>query len=66
MSDNPQQWPEVFAKCKRGNDVVTQGQSCDNKMAYKMSVDGASAVSFKCTKCKFVWTIDVGGTFTAC
>lgn len=52
----------VFAKCRRGSDVGTGGQSCESKRAYKLSRDGASLVQFKCIVCDHVWSVPVGGS----
>jgi hypothetical protein len=52
----------IFAKCRRGSDMATIGQSCNSKRAYKLSPDGASLVQFRCVECDHVWSVPVGGT----
>lgn len=59
----PPPGPEVNAKCRRGNEPVTAGSSCNNLRAYKLSPDGATHVTLRCTRCNFTWTTAVGGTF---
>lgn len=59
MSDSSEK--AVFAKCRRGNDKLTSGQSCDGLKAVKLSSDGAHVVSLKCAKCGFTWNVPVGG-----
>ncbi len=52
----------VFAKCRRGSDAATRGQSsCGSLNAYKISQDRAPTVLFRCVKCNFVWAVPVGG-----
>lgn len=65
MSDKPE-YPHVFAKCKRGNDPLTMGTHCPSTMAEKLSPDASQSVSFRCLQCKYVWTVAIGGSFTAC
>lgn len=64
MSDENQvqEFPVVFMPCKRGKDVMTSGQSCNSREAYKLSKDGDRVASFKCKKCSHAWSLDVGGT----
>lgn len=52
---------EVFAKCRRGNDKVTSGQSCDSLKAFNISKERTHCI-LECQKCKFQWTVAVGGT----
>jgi hypothetical protein len=54
--------PIVFAKCRRGSDVQTNGQSCNSKRVYKLTPDGSSLVQFKCVECGHVWSVPLGGT----
>ena len=54
-------YPEVFAKCRRGGDRVTVGQSCDGMKASNMTEPGSHSVTMKCLKCGFVWSVPVGG-----
>jgi len=56
--------PEVFAKCRRGGDRLTNGQSCDSMKAENMSEPGSHVVTMKCVKCGFTWGIPVGGATT--
>lgn len=53
----------VFAKCRRGSDVITAGQSCDSKQANVNSIPGSGTVSFTCVKCKYRWSVQTGGAF---
>lgn len=55
---------EVFMNCKRGSDKRTHGESCPSSMAYKLSSDGSNVVSYRCTKCKYQWSVAVGGSFS--
>jgi hypothetical protein len=55
--------PVVFAKCKRGSDQVTGGQSCDSKLAFRLSDPQARVVLFQCKKCNHQWSVPVGGGF---
>jgi hypothetical protein len=53
----------VFAKCKRGTDAATKGQSsCGSLSAHRLSREGAPTVMFRCAKCNFVWAVPVGGS----
>jgi hypothetical protein len=54
--------PEVFVKCKRGSDIMTNGESCDSNRALKLSPDGSNNVSFRCLKCNHQWFISIGGS----
>lgn len=54
-------YPEIFAKCKRGSDKLTEGQDCTSNRAKKMSPDGSSVVIFQCLKCNYQWSIPIGG-----
>ena len=56
--------PIVNMKCRRGSDRMTVGQTCDGMMAEKLSKDGSRSVSFCCTKCRFTWTVAIGGSFS--
>ncbi len=47
----------VFAKCRRGRDGFTNGQSCPSMKAYRMTPMGSHVVQFKCVQCSFVWNI---------
>jgi hypothetical protein len=51
-------------KCRRGSDRVTSGQSCDGLMAEKLSSDGQHTPTFRCSKCKYVWSVPIGGSFS--
>ena len=53
----------IFAKCRRGSDLATNGQSCSSTSAVKMSPDGSASPTFKCKKCGYIWSISVGGSF---
>ncbi len=53
----------VFAKCRRGSDLATSGQTCTSTSVQKLSADGSPVPMFKCSKCGFVWGVAVGGTF---
>lgn len=53
----------VMVACRRGNDKLTTGQSCDSRQAYKLSADGDRAVRFQCVKCKHHWIVGLGGSF---
>lgn len=55
--------PEVMVKCKRGSDRLTEGQTCDGKMAERLSGPGSHVVSFKCKKCGYMWSVPLGGMF---
>jgi hypothetical protein len=57
-------YPEVFAKCRRGSDRLTQGDSCSSMRALNMSEPGAHVVTMQCVKCKFTWNVGVGGVTT--
>ena len=61
-SDAPT-FPVVNAKCRRGADKQTEGQACQSITAENMSPPGASVVQFRCTKCKHVWRVPMGGSF---
>lgn len=52
---------EVHARCRRGSDRVTNGQTCDGMKAFNLSSQGSHVVSLKCSKCGFIWNIPVGG-----
>jgi len=54
----------VNAKCRRGSDKVTSGQSCNSMRVINLSPPGSSTVQFKCDKCGYCWTVNLGGTFT--
>lgn len=54
--------PVVLIQCRRGSDLMTNGQSCDSKSAYNLSErPGGPIVTFKCVKCGFMWSTPVGG-----
>jgi hypothetical protein len=55
---------ETFAKCKRGNDNVTRGQSCDSTSALLMSAPMSHVVVMKCKKCGYSWHVPVGGSIS--
>lgn len=38
-------------------------QHCDSKTAYKLPQRAPGVVSYRCTKCKSVWNVPVGGQF---
>ena len=57
-------YPEVNMPCKRGQDLLTKGTSCDSKMAYNMSPSsGSNTATFKCVKCNYTWSVALGGQF---
>lgn len=53
--------PVVNMKCRRGRNGVTKGQSCDGMLAEKLLKDGDRNAAFRCMKCKFRWSVAVGG-----
>jgi hypothetical protein len=55
---------EVFAKCKRGSDMVTKGQSCDSLQAVIVSPPRSHTTTMQCVKCKHTWSVPVGGSFS--
>lgn len=57
---------EVFMACKRSSDKLFMGQNCNSLKAYKMSRDGSSIPTFTCVKCKYTWSVPIGGTFIGC
>lgn len=57
---------EVFMACKRSSDKLFMGQSCNSLKAYKMSRDGSSIPTFTCVKCRYTWSVPIGGTFIGC
>ena len=56
--------PVVHAKCKRGSDKLSEGQSCNSLSAENMTTQGSNIAQFRCTKCKYVWRVPMGGVFT--
>jgi len=62
LNDAPT-FPVVNAKCKRGSDRMSEGQSCPSLTAENMTRQGASVVQFRCTKCKYAWAVPMGGSF---
>jgi transposase-like protein len=66
MSQTEEKKPVVMAKCRRGSDRLTEGQSCQSKRAHQLTPPQSKHVSFKCADCGYSWTIPVGGSFTAC
>ena len=54
----------VLAKCKRGSDRATEGQSCRSTSAYQTTPPGGSAVGFRCALCGYSWTVVTGGAYT--
>jgi hypothetical protein len=54
--------PVVHMKCRRGNDAATRGQACQGMQAEKLTPDGSNYVQLRCTSCKHVWTVPVGGS----
>lgn len=54
--------PVVNVRCRRGSDKLTEGQSCNGLRAYNESQDRSSA-RFRCIKCNFSWSVQVGGEF---
>ena len=52
---------KIFAKCRRGSDQATKGQSCKSLDAIRISKEGSASVMFRCSKCSFVWVVPVGG-----
>lgn len=54
--------PIVHVKCRRGSDKLTEGQTCGGLRAYNESRDRSSA-RFRCVKCNFSWSVQVGGEF---
>lgn len=63
MTEKKEKREKVLMPCKRGNDRLTVGQSCDSKWAYRLSPPQSKAPSFKCCDCGFEWTVPVGGQF---
>lgn len=61
MSENKPPYKVVFAKCRRGNDQLTTGQSCESNQAYNLSEPHSHLVRMKCVKCGFTWSVNVGG-----
>lgn len=59
----PPPGPEVGAKCRRGSDQFTAGQSCGSLRAFRITPEGSSSVSLRCAKCGFAWVTPIGGTF---
>lgn len=55
------EYPVVLIKCRRGQDLATNGQECASMQAYNMSHPGDSVVRFKCFKCGHTWSTSVGG-----
>ncbi len=62
LNDSPS-YPVVNAKCRRGVDNQTVGQSCVSLTAENMTPFGSNNVRFRCTKCKYSWQVQVGGSF---
>jgi len=54
---------KVHMACRRGIDRLTKGQSCDSRMAYKLTDPKSKAPAFKCVKCGFEWIVPIGGSF---
>lgn len=54
---------KVLMPCRRGSDLLTKGQKCDSKNAYRMQPKGSKIPAFKCCKCKFEWSVPLGGSF---
>ena len=62
MSDDKKKKEDtVHAKCRRGNNRATEGQSCNSLSAFNMSIPGSGVMKLKCAKCGFTWTIATGG-----
>jgi hypothetical protein len=57
------EFPTVLVKCRRGQDMATNGQECVSMQAYNMSTPGDTIVRFKCVKCGHTWVVPVGGQF---
>ena len=62
MSNEKQEFPIVHMKCRRGNDPATRGQGCQGMQAEKLSLDGSPQVQLRCSTCKHVWSVPVGGS----
>jgi hypothetical protein len=56
-------YPIVMAKCRRGSDQLTSGQSCKSTSCYSINPQGSSVSIFKCVTCNFIWSVPVGGAF---
>lgn len=63
MSTQQPQYPVVHVKCRRGSDKATEGQSCQSLSAENLTQSGSTVSQFRCTKCKHVWGVAVGGQF---
>lgn len=63
MSKQEEERQIVHVKCRRGNDKMTEGQSCPSKRAYNNSKPGSHVASFQCVECRFTWTVATGGAF---
>lgn len=61
--DQKPQHPVVFMRCTRGNTPQTKGMKCAGIRAYKMSPDGHPAPMYKCTSCKHIFSVGLGGAF---
>jgi hypothetical protein len=65
--------PIVMVACRRTSSVDPgrQAQSsadrydqhCDSRTAYKLPSRASGVVTYKCTKCKYVWSVPIGGQF---
>lgn len=55
---------EVFAKCKRGSDKATTGENCESNRAYKMPSHNPHVSIFRCSKCNYQWSLNLGGSFS--
>ena len=55
---------EVFAKCRRGNDKATTGESCSSTRVFKLKSPNPHVSLFRCAKCGYQWSINVGGSFS--
>ncbi len=55
--------PVVNVKCRRGADKITAGQDCNSLSAENLGDPGAPQAQFRCVKCRYTWTVPVGGTF---
>ena len=58
-------FPVVNVKCRRGSDKISEGQSCSSLAAENMSTPGSASAQFRCTKCKYTWRVQMGGTFNS-
>jgi transposase-like protein len=53
----------ILMKCRRGSDRLTAGQTCDGMFVKKHNQDGSTEQRYTCEKCRYTWTVGVGGVF---